>query len=223
VFEGEAAAQPAAEPGDAAGAHRQLLVLRHPQGDRLLVRRELAAAVLVAAEAMVAAEAGTLPRADGAELDAPVEAPAELLLQPCQIRSGLGLIRENDPRSVEHELRRDRLQLQVGAAQELAEHLHRLLLLDAVLGRSLLVGRRRASDDPLQRLRQSGFQLVVRLHHAPELLPARRVADHLGVPGELEAVRIERVDLAPRGKHDANRRCHVGNASAPAPGRRARA
>ena len=126
----------------------------------------------VAAEAMVAAQAGALARADGAELDAPVEAPAELLLQPGQVRPGLRLVREDDPRAVEDELGRDRLQLQVGAAEELAEHLHRLLRLDAVLGRRLLVGRGRAPDDALQGLCRPGFQLVVRLHHAPELLPA---------------------------------------------------
>ena len=40
MLEREAAAQPAAEAGDAARRNRESLVLRHPQRDRLLVRRE---------------------------------------------------------------------------------------------------------------------------------------------------------------------------------------
>src|SRR6185436_2809312 len=60
MLEGEAAAQPAAEARYAPRAHRELLVLGHAQRDRLLVGREPAAAVLVAAETMVSTKARAL-------------------------------------------------------------------------------------------------------------------------------------------------------------------
>src|SRR5919106_347299 len=63
MLEREAAAEAAAEAGDAARAERELLVFRHPQRDRLLVRGEATAAVLAAAEPVVATEARALARA----------------------------------------------------------------------------------------------------------------------------------------------------------------
>ena len=211
VLEGEAAAEPPAQPGDPARAHRQVLVLGHAQRDRLLVRRVAARALAAAAEADVAAEPRALARADRAQLDAPVEPVAERGLELGGVGPALGLVGEDDPRAVEDELGGDGLELGALLLDHVAEDAHRPLRLVAVRGRRLVVDLGRPADDPLQRRARLAVQLVVRLDDAPELLAARRLADDLLVPGELEPARIERVDLPARREHDPDRDRHAGS------------
>src|ERR687885_1297673 len=154
VLEGEAAAQAAAQPGQPPRRHRELLVLRHPKRDRLLVRRVAARALRPAAEAVVSAEARALARADEVQLDTTAEPLRELRLQAREVRALVGLIGQDEARAVEDELGRDRLQRQAVAAQELAEEGERAARLIFVLGDRLAVDIRCAADDLAERRRR---------------------------------------------------------------------
>src|SRR5688572_15879840 len=209
MLEGEAAAQAPAQPRDAPRAHGQVLLLRHAERDRLLVGRVAARAHLSAAQAVVAAEACALARADRAQLDAPVEPLAERRLEPAGVGTVLGLVREDEARAVEDELSRDRLQHDALLAHDVPEDAQRAPGLLAVRRRGFLVHLRGPPDDALERRIQLLPELVVGLHDPAELVPARRLADNALVPRELEASGIEGVHLPARGEDDADRDRHV--------------
>jgi hypothetical protein len=121
MLEGEAAAEPPAEPGDATGGHRKILVLGHAERDRLLVRREPAGALHPAAEPVVPAESRALARPHRAQLDAAVQTVAERSLEAGRVRPFGRLVGEDDPRAVEDELGRDGLERDPLLANDLAK------------------------------------------------------------------------------------------------------
>ena len=108
VLEGEAAAQPAAQARDAAGVHRHVLILRHAQRDRLLVRGEARAAALGPAHAAAAALPRGLARAHLAHLDARAEPARERAGDRAQLDALLRAVGQRDARGVEADLGRDR-------------------------------------------------------------------------------------------------------------------
>jgi len=69
MFVFEAAHQPAARAGDAQRVERQVLILGHPDGDRLEVVEEGGAAQVAAAGADAALDAGRVARGQLPQLD----------------------------------------------------------------------------------------------------------------------------------------------------------
>src|SRR5436309_2566164 len=108
MLEGETAAQAAAQAGDPAGVHRHVLILRHAQRDRLLVRGEARAAAHRPAHAAAAALARGLARAHLPHLDTGAEAARERPGDRAELGALLGAVGERDARAVEAHLGPDR-------------------------------------------------------------------------------------------------------------------
>src|ERR1700733_9739150 len=81
----QAAHQPPARPGDAHRVHRQVLVLGHPDRDRLEVLEERRAAQIAAARADPALQPGLVARADLAQLDPGPEPAAQVTDQRAEV------------------------------------------------------------------------------------------------------------------------------------------
>ena len=135
-----------------------------------------------------------LARTDGTHLDAPLQAPAKLVLEAAEIGPALSLVGEDDPRAVEHELGGDGLQVDSLRAHHLAKDEHRPLGFGTVLAVGLLVGLGRAPHDLLER-RPLVRELVIRLDDAPKLLSTGGLAHDLLVPREIQPAGVEGVHL----------------------------
>ena len=114
----QAAHQPPARPGDAHRVHRQVLVLGHPDGDRLEVLEERRAAQVPAARADAALQPGLVARADLLQLDPGPQPRGQVADQRPEVDPVRGAEVEGEHVGVGHVVDRDDLHRQVVLADQ---------------------------------------------------------------------------------------------------------
>src|SRR6185436_19511262 len=96
----EAALQPPAHPGQLRRIEAEVLLLRHPDRDRLEALQPRGAAQRPAARSVAAEHLGLVADADLPHLDATAEVSGEIADQLAEVDPSLGRVVKDQPRSV---------------------------------------------------------------------------------------------------------------------------
>ena len=205
----EAAHQPAADTADLLRIQRQILLLRHLDGDRDEIRKPGMAAERAAAGPHAADDLRLVAGAHLPEFDPHMEDRRKILDQISEIHPAVCREEKDDPAVVETVLRSDDLHLKAPLHHLFpADHqcvvFPRLVRVD--LFRVLLRG---APQDPFQRLLQLGLaDLVIPEDHRSVLRPLRSIRDDVIAAAVGLPVRRKCIDFSDFTESDADHFCH---------------